>query len=121
MGYMRAIAKIAFRTQFPRSDFKKARARSEEAYHVSLSRRRSPVRIRSGPPSKKHLLVGRCFLLGQTSSAMRTARRVGSVEHSHAQVLAPSMAMRKSVRVANVRYPVGRAIKLMHAKILLLW
>ena len=28
------------------------RARSEEAYHVSLSRRRSPVRIRSGPPMK---------------------------------------------------------------------
>ncbi len=26
-------------------------ARSEEAYHASLSRRRSPVRIRSGPPS----------------------------------------------------------------------
>ncbi len=30
-----------------------AGARSEEAYHVSLSRRRSPVRIRSSPPEKK--------------------------------------------------------------------
>lgn len=28
-------------------------ARSEEAYHASLSRRRSPVRIRSGAPRKR--------------------------------------------------------------------
>ena len=33
-------------------------ARSEEAYHASLSRRRSPVRIRSGPPQ---LLTHRLF------------------------------------------------------------
>ncbi len=58
------------------------------AYHVSLSRRRSPVRIRSGPPEIKKSSVRMAVLfMGEFMNSRYELAKPGRVPTSHAQKL----------------------------------